>query len=243
MKLGILQCDDVRPELVGKHGNYPTMIQHLLSDVGFPCEFSTYQVHNNEFPDHVTACDGYITTGSRFSAYDDLPWIRLLEAFFLQIAETNIPIVGICFGHQVMAQALGGQVAKATNGWGVGIYQNDILLKANWMEPAQSTLSLVASHQDQVIHLPSDATHVGGSAFCPNYMALYKENMLGIQGHPEFSIDYGRDLLTCRIDVVPEQVMKKALASFSDKEDSRVCAQWIMSFFSEFKRTIYSKLY
>ncbi|RDH46098.1 glutamine amidotransferase-related protein [Zooshikella ganghwensis] len=242
MKLGILQCDDVRPELLRKHGNYPAMIQKLLSAADFPCEFSIFQVHHNEFPDHITVCDAYITTGSRYSAYDNLTWIRLLETFFLQIAETNIPVVGICFGHQVMAQALGGQVAKSPNGWGVGVYQNDIVLKTPWMDPVQSNLNLVASHQDQVINLPSDATHIAGCAFCPNYMALFTKNMLGIQGHPEFSKAYGRDLLECRIDVVPAAVMEQALASFNSEDDSIVCARWILNFFDEFKRKIYNSV-
>jgi GMP synthase-like glutamine amidotransferase len=121
MKIGILKTDTVRPEWVGTYGEYPDMFEALLRQVDPDLEFCTWDVEAGELPEDLSAVDGYIITGSKSSAYDDKPWIRALEDFIRHAHLVKVKLVGICFGHQLVARALGGLVDKSAKGWGCGV--------------------------------------------------------------------------------------------------------------------------
>ena len=123
MLIGILETGKAPDALVAEAGNYPDMFQGLLAGEGF--KFRTYCVVDMQFPESVEACDGWILTGSRHGAYEDHPFIPPLEAFIREAYDKAIPMVGICFGHQIIAQALGGRVEKFKGGWNVGAQDYD----------------------------------------------------------------------------------------------------------------------
>jgi len=230
MIIGLLQCDDVAPALRGVHGNYPEMFEALFQRVDPSLTFRVWRCLDGEIPDDVEAVDAWLTTGSKFGVNDDLPWIAELEAFVRTLWAAGKPLVGICFGHQLMARALGGEVAKSDKGWGVGLSFNRVTERADWMTPWQAGLDLVVSHQDQVERLPEGAHVLGGSDFCPTYLMQVGEHFLGVQGHPEFTRGYSRDLMALRADLVGEHRVREGAASLSAPVDDTLMARWILTF-------------
>ena len=141
MKIGLLECDHVADKFVAISGTYPEMFAALLPEV----EFQLYDVCNGEFPQSVDECDAYTSTGSKFSVYDEIDWILQLKDFVFQLYKNDKKFIGVCFGHQIMAEALGGKVLKSEKGWNVGIHPFEIALKENWMDPFQQNLNLLSS--------------------------------------------------------------------------------------------------
>ena len=232
MKIGILQCDSVREAFQPKFGDYPQMIQTLFAGVEPNLTFNVYRIRASEYPENIDECDAYVTTGSRDSVYDDLPWIPLLEMFIRDLDREKKPFLGICFGHQLMVKALGGNVRKSDKGWGIGVTENHITSRKSWMNTDQSTLRLIASHQDQVVTLPAsvDIEVLAGSLFCPYYMLALGEHFLSVQGHPEFSKEYSAALIDYRRNIIPAKQIEQGKASLKEKTDDQLFARWVLQF-------------
>ena len=232
MKIGVLQCDDVMTELQPEFGNYPAMFEALLGEFATEWELVTYRAVDGELPDSVDACDGYITTGSRYGVNDDLAWLGQLEEFLVALAQAGKKFVGIWFGHQLLAKVMGGSVELSGRGWGVGMSFNQIEVKKPWMEPYQSSLDLVVSHQDQITQLPQGAEVLVSSRFCPYYMLQYNSHLMSVQGHPEFSKAYSSALMARRTDRIPAPRGREGQASLTAAVDDHLMAQWIINFFA-----------
>lgn len=227
MNLGLLQCDHVAERFQHIAGDYPEMFGALF---GTQFNLIPYDVCNGVWPASLEECDGYVCTGSRWSVYDDVPWIHDLKTFVRNAQETGTPFIGICFGHQMMAEALGGKVEKSDYGWGVGIRELEIIKPEAWMQPPQMTLNLHYMHQDQVVRLPANSVLLGRSEHCPVAAFRVGETMLGIQAHPEFTNDYSAALLTDRIERIGADRVAKAHASLVQKTDEAVFVQWVAEF-------------
>lgn len=174
MQIGILQTGHASDPVRAAHGDYDAMFRRLLDGHGF--RFTTWRVADGAFPDDATQADGWLITGSRHGAYDDLPWIAPLEALIRDIRDAGRPLVGVCFGHQIVAQALGGRVEKFAGGWSVGPQTYRIEGRA---------YRIAAWHQDQVVEVPPGAEVVGESDFCAT-AALRYPGIWTVQPHPEF---------------------------------------------------------
>lgn len=223
MKIGILETGYPPENTIEEHGNYPLAFMKLLDGFGFT--FESWAALEGELPDSVTEMDGWLVTGSKYGAYEDLPWIKPLENFLAQAYAQNIPIVGICFGHQILAQALGGKVEKFAGGWSVG--KVDYQLNDN-----AEAVPLYAWHQDQVVELPAEATVVGSTDFCQYAALQYGNKAYSIQPHPEFSREYITDLLAARKDVLPAKIATLAADSIASGDtNSRAIAEKIARFF------------
>lgn len=230
MKIGILQCDDVLEDLQPEFGNYPEMLQRLFRRVDPELEFEVYDVREGRYPARIDACAAYVTTGSRHGVNDGLAWVADLERFIRSLDTRRKTLVGVCFGHQVMATALGGAVERSPKGWGVGVTFNGVRQPEPWMEPFKGDLGLVASHRDQVSHLPDGVRTVGGSPFCPHYLVQKGSHFLGLQGHPEFSREYSRALMLKRQGVIPADRVQEGLASLDCDVDDLQVARWVLNF-------------
>ncbi len=233
MRIGILETGRP-PAGLEQHGSYGLMFERLLGP-GF--ETVVYPVIDDVFPAAVDEVDGWLVTGSRFGVYDDAPWIRRLEAFLRQVMAARVPVVGICFGHQILASALGARVEKAAAGWGAGPHEYDVLERPAWLEAAAERFTLNAMHQDQVLSLPPGARLIASSAFCPIAALAYGDHAISFQAHPEFDNAYERDLVAMRRGaVIPEEVADPALAGIGDEAlapDAANAALWIRRFFTE----------
>lgn len=229
MKIGILQCDNVPEPLFEKHDNYPVMLKSLLHSIDQEITFNCYQVMAEQLPLDVDECDAYITTGSRHSVNDDFVWIYKLESFICELHKRNIKLFGICFGHQMIAKCLGGNVARSKKGWGIGVKHNAIVRKKHWMDPPKKSVKLLASHSEQVDELPADAEILASSEFCPNYM-IQAGSLIGVQGHPEFSKSYSSDLMALRKDRIPAETIREGIVSLEEDVDSELLGRWIVNF-------------
>ncbi|AJR06268.1 GMP synthase [Photobacterium gaetbulicola] len=235
MKLGVLLCDDVRPELQPKHGNYPAMFSNLFAAVDPSIALQFYRVIDGQYPQSLSECDGYLTSGSRYSVYEQNRWINVFQGFVHQLYFQHKPLVGICFGHQMMAQALAGEVIQSDRGWGIGATQVSLdvplIQQPPWLTEQPSKITLLVSHQDQVIRPPENSTILAGSDFCPNSMMLVGEHFLGIQGHPEFTPEYLFDLIKFRKSTYPALTYQNAVDSLEQPTDHLQMTQWIIQFF------------
>ena len=228
--VGILKADSVLDDLKHTHGDYSDMFTRILSTDAHPCEVKVYDVEHLEYPPELDACDGYLITGSKRSVYEDEPWIQQLGDFVQALHKARKKLVGICFGHQLVAQVLGGKTEKSDRGWGVGRHDTRLLMDLNAVAPAGTEFSLLSSHQDQVSQLPESAKILAQSAFCPIAGMLIGQHILTFQGHPEFDTAYARALLQIRREAVGEAKYEAAVSSMMQAPDQGRVADWILRF-------------
>jgi len=218
-------------ELVPAHGTCPDMFEKLLTPAGPQIRFETYCVYEGEFPTAVTACDAWLITGSRASVLDQAPWIEQLKVFLAAAHAGAVPLIGICFGHQVLAAALGGRVERAPAGWGIGLHEYSILKTASWVPDNTPRFAISAMHEDQVVALPRQGEVIAGSAFCPNAVVAYETTAISFQGHPEYTASFARDLISLRRGkLFSTSQADEALATLDHPSDSEHVARWILKF-------------
>lgn len=233
MKVGILNA--IPPELskVNWQGSPVDAYIRFFQSVSNDFEFVGYDVVHGAFPASPEVCDAYVITGSPKGAYDTDPWIGELAEFIRAAYAAGKKLIGICFGHQIIAQALGGRAEKSKKGWGLGLRTIDLGVEKEkpWLNGRPDHCSLYFVHQDQVTELPPAADLLGGNEFCPNAFYAIENQVLGIQGHPEFSTAIMQDILSRRPAGVGEQLQATAVASLKEgAPDNRLVAQWMVNF-------------
>lgn len=231
MKVGLLLCDHVRPAFRAEFEDYPAIFQRAWPTF----DFEVFAVCDGQFPSSVDACDTYIATGSSHSVYEDLDWIIQLKQFIRDIHQSEKYFLGVCFGHQLLAAALGGEVKKAQSGWSVGIQTFTISQQEAWMDPFQMQLNLLMMCQDQVHVLPPNSRVLASTSACPVGIFRVGQRMLGVQAHPEFSRAYDKVLMEARIDRMGAETVEKAINTLSLPLDATRFIQWTVRFLSAAK--------
>ncbi|MEA2009782.1 MAG: hypothetical protein U9N78_03680 [Actinomycetota bacterium] len=230
IRLGLLVGDyPVDDQRLSLGGGFPEVFENLFERFDIDVTLEAYSIVEGEFPVDLTSVDGWIVTGSRYSAYDDEPWIHRLSDL-IRTVHGRVPLVGICFGHQMIARALGGQVGLAPQGRGIGVLPAHVALAEPWMDPPLDTVRLIASHQDQVLALPPGGRILAGSDFCPVAIYAIGDTTLGIQNHPEFTPAIADALLSQREDQIDATDLKRARASLAGPTDEGTVATWISLF-------------
>lgn len=229
MKIGILQTGYSAENLRERHGDFPDMMRRLLGGHNFT--FETYPVADGSLPQSIYDCSGWLVTGSSHSAYENAAWIARLELFLRRAFSAAVPIVGICFGHQILAQALGGRVEKSKHGWCIGPTMYEFT--------DGSSVVMHAWHQDQVTTLPEEACRIARSAFCENAALVYGLRALTYQAHPEFTTNFVRDLVDLRRSSLPREVVRGAEQSLVETRPSTCIGEQIANFFNH--RNIHGK--
>jgi GMP synthase-like glutamine amidotransferase len=230
MKLGILKTDDVRPEWVPEFGEYPDMFIALLRQADPKLEFAVYDVERGQYPEDINEVDAYLMTGSKSGVYEDKPWIATLMDFIRELHRRRKKLVGICFGHQLVAQALGGKAEKSSRGWGVGLHTHRFITAPAWHDQGDLDLDILVSHQDQVVEVAENAQVLAGSEFCENAVCQIGDHILTFQGHPEFLSGYAREIMMFRREGIGEEVYEEGMASLRGDHEGQRVARWILNF-------------
>ena len=221
MKIGILLVGRASEDLVDEYGTYAEMLIALINTEEQVFEFKTFNILDDEFPKDHLECDGWIVTGSPHGVYEDHSWIPTVTQLINNVYEANLPIFGVCFGHQLIAQALGGYVEKSEKGWGLGLHTYQVNNKPDYMSNLSEEVTLNICHQDQVLRPPQGATVYAKSEFCENAGFYIKDKVLTMQAHPEFLVDFTKALLTARRDVtIPKEFVDPALVGLKNNPDS-----------------------
>lgn len=231
MKIGILNAVPAR-FLIDDQTD-PEKFEQLFSSIGAPVELSIYEAAAGELPESVEACDVFLITGSPHSVYDDEPWIAGLEKFVQRCFAQHKKLVGICFGHQLIAQALGGQVVKSDQGWVLGLHPINLTAAKPWLSPEQSRCSLYFVNEDQVVTLPPRAELIGGNELCPYTLFSIGRQVLCIQAHPEQPERFLRLVTDYLGKRVSPDVRTAALASLDNGlPDGELVGRWLLNFIS-----------
>ncbi len=234
MKIGILEAGLLRDEMAGRFDPYPVMFERFIDQSGQPFDYAAFSVVRGEMPESVEQCDGWLITGSRHGVYDNLPWMPPVKDFIRELAAAEKPLIGVCFGHQIVADALGGKVVKSDKGWGVGLHHYRIDEPQAWMGEAPDSVGIYAFHQDQIVELPPTARVFASSAFCPYAGLAYGDSIISVQAHPEFETAYEEALLDAYGGgIVPADVTAAARASMAGgrQADTLRLANWFADFF------------
>jgi GMP synthase-like glutamine amidotransferase len=233
MKLTILQTGEVPEPLRQRFGPYPAMFQRMFANAGANFDVETVPVYSGApFPE-LGALDAVLITGSAAGVYEDHPWLAPLRAFIRRAYGARTPMIGVCFGHQIMADALGGVVRKSEKGWGLGRHSYRIVRRPELLQGQGSELAIACSHQDQVIEKPDEAEVFLASDFTPNAGLLYRNGAaVSLQPHPEFTDDYALALAELRRGRAPEAVVDAAIASLAGPSHSGETARFLTDFLS-----------
>lgn len=212
------------------------MFERLFGAVDPELAFSTFSVVNGEVPANPAERDGWIVSGSKHGVYDPLPWIDPLKGFLRRCLEEGSPVVGICFGHQLLAEATGGRAEKAAAGWGIGVQEYDVVRRPSWMADLPERFAIRAIHQDQVTEKPAGAVVLASSPFCPFAALAYgdpeRPAALTLQPHPEFDAAFLDELLEARSGaVIPAEHAEAARATLDRPVHSLDWARWISCYF------------
>ncbi|WP_224705304.1 type 1 glutamine amidotransferase [Devosia aquimaris] len=231
MKLTIVQTGEVPLPLRDRFGPYRKMFEAMFDRTGQGFSYETVNVADGEpFPD-LAGVEGIVITGSAAGVYDDLPWMNPLRSFIRDAYGRRTPMLGVCFGHQIMADALGGDVRKSEKGWGLGRHSYRLIGQPDLLRGAPSSVAVACSHQDQVIVPPSEAEVILASDFTPNAGLAYRNGAaLSFQPHPEFEDDYTLALAEMRRGKAPDAVVDRAVDSISTPSDSGLVANAIARF-------------
>ena len=224
LKLAILESGAPPKALQPRFGDYADMFDRLLGG-----RFDRFDVRALEFPERPDSYDAYLVTGSSAGVYDDLPWIAPTMDF-LRSARGRAKLVGVCFGHQMMAEAFGGRVVKSPKGWGIGLHAYDVRSVEPWMDPV-ARVAAPASHQDQVVEQPPATRVTLANAFTP-FAGLTWEDQpaISFQFHPEFDPAYGRALIEAREDRYAPEEAERAIESLAQPNDRERVGRWIERF-------------
>ncbi|NKC15414.1 MAG: type 1 glutamine amidotransferase [Gammaproteobacteria bacterium] len=243
LRIGVIETGMIAPALAERFDDYPAMVAAWLGPWLPGARFSPLRVVRGEPLGPVHAYDGYVLTGSKHGVYERIDWIAALEAFVLACGHARIPVFGICFGHQLLAQAYGAKVRQSAQGWGCGVQHYGAIPVSRTQSAAVPGGALLGRdllgegrqvyvfHQDQVLQVPEDATLLGGNAFCTIGVLEYEACAFSVQFHPEFTREYMEALLDARAGVVCEEVANAARLSLRAPVDNEVIARAVAQLF------------
>ena len=233
MKIGLLKCYSVPEAMFHISGDISDIFNNFFEKFAPEIELEVYDVVNGDFPDLDGELKGFLCTGSPHSAYDDEAWIIELKKFIQNIYHQKKKIVGICFGHQIIAEALGGKVVRSSKGWGIGVQAIKINKIMEWMKPFSDKLNILASYQDQIESLPPKGSLLAGNSHCQYFMYEIENIVLGIQGHPEFEKKFVETLYKSRVELIGRNIVSTAISSLNGSIHPHIFAEWINNFFQK----------
>ena len=234
-RLGLLMCGHVHPDAVHIGGDYPELFSDLFDPLGF--DVVPFAVADGQIPGSTNDCDGWITSPSRSSVTDTIPWIDALGDFVDRRGPGRTTLRRACASATNSSPRRSeARYERAEVGWGVGVKQYEIVAHRWWMEPDTDTISLVASHEDQVIRLPPDATLLARSTYCPIAAFELGERCIAIQPHVEFTAGISGALIDLREDIIGAEIAAQARSTLVVATDRERVASWLARFITGAER-------
>ncbi|QBY03267.1 GMP synthase [Thalassotalea sp. HSM 43] len=230
MRIALLLCDHVKPELVHVSGDYPEMFQAMFAKHAPEVRLTVFDIQAGQYPQDIDQFDAFLSSGSASSVYEQHDWILEFTLFVRQLFAAEKKFIGICFGHQMIAHALGADVELSEKGWGVGIKKSRVVNKKPWMTPESRDFSMLLSHRDQVLSLPPNGELLACNEHCEISMFQIGKNFLGLQGHPEFTRQYAKALMQFRKNIIPLDIRQRASNTFEQSLDTQVIVSWMLRF-------------
>lgn len=231
MKLCILENDDLAPEAAATYTRYGAMFERLFRDAGASdWQFDVFYTPDMQYPESFASYDAILLTGSKADSFSDEPWVVELRRRVSELLEQKKKLLGICFGHQLIAICLGAKVGRAPQGWGVGRMSYDWHAADLPLAPEDKTMSLLVSHRDQVLELPENAVLLASNAHCPVAGYAVGEEVFCVQGHPEFVADYSAFLMGRRRETLGEDLYGAGVKSLEHGHDGLYVARMMKAF-------------
>jgi GMP synthase-like glutamine amidotransferase len=232
--IGILECGQTRSDWLAEHGEMADPFPPFLTRVDPSLSFRIYKAHKDELPGKTDECDAWLLTGSPNSVYERPEWQRRLSVFLVDVVKHR-PVVGICYGHQLLHDSLGGVVEKAAAGWGIGVQKYELRERPCWAPQDASRsgpdgLHLIALHQDQVTRPAPGSRVLAGNTFCPFGITTIGENALTIQAHPEMTRRLAKVLYEELRSEEGDERTDRALQSLETPIDDELAARWILAY-------------
>jgi GMP synthase-like glutamine amidotransferase len=230
-KLCILENDDLAPEVTPIYKGYAAMFERLFRDAGAAdWEFDVFYTPAQQYPASFDGYDAIVLTGSKADSFSDEPWVAELRLRVSELLDQKKKLLGICFGHQLIALCLGAKVGRAPQGWGVGRMTYDWHAADLPLAPEDNSLALLVSHQDQVLELPENAVLLASNAHCPVAGYAVGEEVFCVQGHPEFVEDYSAFLMGKRRERLGEELYIRGVNSLEQGHDGLDVARMMIAF-------------
>lgn len=210
-----------------KDGQKFTDLIHLVRP---DWEVTGFEVHEGQFPDDITSFDGAMITGSPASCRSDLHWVKTLLDLIRQMDQIKLPVFGACFGHQAIALALGGEIARNPLGWVHGLVPNQMVASVEWADDLPKEIRLYGSHCEHVARLPERAEETAISSGL-NAGFRIADHIWTSQHHPEMSHAFITALTNeMRADLGPA-AYSSACESLGQQSDQLLFAESLARFF------------
>lgn len=174
-------------------------------------DLTEFDANNGELPETYDF-DGCIITGSFASVYWDDEWIQNLLSWAQEGLDQNLPFLGVCFGHQVMADVLGGTV-EGMGEYELGYTEVNQVGESVLFRNIDDPFLVFNAHSDRVTDLPEGARLLAENEY--GVHAFQKDNVFGIQGHPEYDLETAREV-TESMDV-SESKRREVLADINSE--------------------------
>lgn len=230
LRICILEADDLHPTLEDEFIGFGQMFKQLFDGHDIAVECQIFNVVSGDYPDDNQDFDAYLVTGSKADSFANDPWIVTLREYLHERFVQEDVLLGICFGHQILALVLGGNTQRSDKGWGIGMHRYRLEYKPDWLPHAEDEFQLLISHRDQVTALPEQATLLASSEFCENAGFMVGQQVLCFQGHPEFTHEFSRGLLELRESVFCPEHYAQAQQSLAHEHDGQLVARWMLHF-------------
>ncbi|KAK0763526.1 hypothetical protein N5P37_002903 [Trichoderma harzianum] len=244
--VAILECDTPIEPVVKQFGSYGDIFERFLRNgLAKYLKHTTSQdvdlrliksnmVDMGDLPafDQV---DCLLLTGSKHNSFEDDPWIlRLVEYIRTAHQTSKLPIIGICFGHQIISRALGGVVQRNPKGWEVSVDHIDLAPKGRELFNSAS-IDLHQMHRDAVLQLPDGVQNLGTSPVC-GIQGLYAPGRIfSLQAHPEFNGVIMSEILTLRRsqNVFDQEMFESAMSRADGHHDGAMVGEAVWKFLME----------